>query len=82
MKFKYRIRVFEYPKIERGVRKIVKLYAPQRKEDTFIGRLCGWSSISDYSCNTVEEAKQEIENDKVYMEVKYKKPKYEYINID
>ena len=40
MKFKYRIRVFDYARMDQGVRKIIKQYQPERQEDTFIGRLC------------------------------------------
>jgi hypothetical protein len=81
MKFKYRIRVFDYARSDRGIRTTVQRYTPERQEDTFIGRLCGWTSITTYSCDTEAEARQEIENDKVYMEVKYKRPKYKYIDV-
>ena len=82
MKFKYRIRVFDYARMDQGVRKIIKQYQPERQEDTFIGRLCGWTSVTTYSCDTEADARQKIENDKLRMEVKYKRPKYKYIDVD
>ena len=82
MKFKYRIRVFDCTSSQRGIRTVVQQYQPERQEDTFIGRLCGWTSVTTYSCDTEAEARQKIENDKVYMEVKYKKPKYKFIKVD
>ena len=51
------------------------------EEDTFIGRLFGQTSITTYSCDTEADARQNIENDKVYMEVKYKRPKYKFIDV-
>ena len=82
MKFKYRIRVFDYAKSDKGIRTVVQQYQPERQEDTLVGRLFGWASITTYSCDTEADARQKIENDKVYMEVKYKRPKYKFINVD
>ena len=36
MKFKYRIRVFDYPQTRQGVSNVIKQYQPERQEDTFI----------------------------------------------
>ncbi len=81
MKFKYRIRLFDYPQTNQGVCNVIKLYQPERQEDTFIGRLCGWTSITTYPCDTEADAIQKIKNDKVRMEVKYKRPKYKFIDV-
>ena len=81
MRFKYRIRVFDYPQTREGICNTIKQYQPERQEDTFIGRLCGWTSITTYSCDTEEDARQKIENDKMRMEVKYKRPKYKFIDV-
>jgi hypothetical protein len=82
MKWKYRIKVYDYLRRFDDKYEVVKRYMPQRKEDSLLGRLGGWFSISQLSCDTEAEARQIIENDRAYWELRSRNSKSEYINID
>ena len=84
MRFKYRIKVYDIVQKFEGEYNVVKQYMPQRMENTFMGRIYGWYNLTEYPCYTEEEARNEVEKDKLYWNVRTKANGHEdlYINID
>ena len=84
MRFKYRIKVYDIVQKFEGEYNAVKQYMPQRIENTFMGRMWGWSNLTEYPRYTEEAARSEVEKDKLYWKVRTKANGHEdlYINID
>jgi hypothetical protein len=84
MRFKYRIKVYDIVQKFEGDYNVVKQYMPQRMENTFMGRILGWYNLTEYPCYEEEEARKEVEKDKLYWNVRTKADGHEdlYINID
>jgi len=84
MRFKYRIKVYEIVQKFEGEYNVVKQYMPQRMENTFMGRIWGWYDLTEYPRYAEEEARNEVEKDKLYWNVRTKVNGHEdlYINID
>lgn len=82
MKFKYRIRVFERTYRHKDQREMRSYYMPQRKLTGFLGVIMKWENVSDYSFTKEGDAREAIEDDKIYIEERYKKTVYKYINVE
>lgn len=82
-KVEYRIKEYDDTRMNSGVRKLIKQYMPQYRYDTFINRLFGrrWSNLTEYPYDSLEKAKQIIENDKLKDEVDQNRM-IKYINVD
>ena len=84
MKWKYRIKVYNIVQKFEGEYNAVKQYMPQRMENTFMGRIWGWYNLTEYPYYAEDEARNEVEKDKLYWNVRTKANGHEdlYINID
>lgn len=84
MRFKYRIKVYNIVQKFEGEYNVVKQYMPQRMENTFMGRIWGWYNLTEYPYYAEDEARNEVEKDKLYWNVRTKANGHEdlYINID
>ena len=84
MKFKYRIKVYDTVEHYDGEPKVIKHYRPQRMENTFMGRILGWYNLTEYPYYAEDDARKEVEKDKLYWSVRTKADGHEdlYINID
>ena len=82
MRFKYRIKVYNIVQKFEGEYNAVKQYMPQRMENTFMGRIYGWYNLTEYPCYTEDGARNEVEKDKLYWNVRSRNSRSEYINID
>ena len=84
MRFKYRIKVYNIVQKFEGEYNAVKQYMPQRMENTFMGRIWGWYNLTEYPYYAEDEARNEVEKDKLYWNVRTKANGHEdlYINID
>ena len=82
MRFKYRIKVYDVVQKFEGEYNAVKQYMPQRMENTFMGRIYGWYNLTEYPRYTEDGARNEVEKDKLYWNVRSRNSRSEYINID
>ena len=82
MRFKYRIKVYNIVQKFEGEYNAVKQYMPQRMENTFMGRIYGWYNLTEYPRYTEDGARNEVEKDKLYWNVRSRNSRSEYINID
>ena len=80
---KHSYRIIERTEVETttGVCHPVKVYIPQYRVETFLGRLLGgWIKIVEYQCSSEAEAMQKIENHKVRHQVSLIENKIKYID--
>ncbi len=80
MRYNYRIVERATVRTNQGISTQSVEYVPQYRENTFLGRICGWVNIVEYPCSSEKEAEQKITNHKLRQHVYKIKNKIKYID--
>lgn len=80
MKYNYRIVERATVRTNQGISTQSVEYVPQYRENTFLGRICGWVNIVEYPCSSEKDAEQKITNHKLRQHVYKIKNKIKYID--